>query len=290
MRSAIFFSKRALTLGTLTVMSAGAVFVAPAAQAATYYDLDFETTISGDPLDAYQLDTAAGQYGFSTTLGNIGEIWLADGITITGYDSNYITDPDSSGPSIANLGLFNSNCIWGTEPDANAVTEKCQRKVGSKTRGDNDLSTRYLGENNLGNLLIFEENPGDFTPDDTRSGGTFVFDFMGADKDFWVESLSVVDDAEVTIQYFYKDGTPATTEETGTVPGDNDVTFFSGAQQRAIAKIAVQFEDSGGIGGIRLKEIEKDRPRIPEPTATLGLFAFGAVATCLKRRQQDITA
>lgn len=302
MHSAKFFSKQTLTLGVMLVLGGGAVLIAPTAQAATF-TLDFGSTGfdgAGEALNPHDLDDSDGQllmdgtYGTSTGA-SIGTIWSDLGITITGYDNDYIDNPAASSMNANPLGLFKSDCIIGTANNA-ANTTKCQKKIGGKTFGDNDLATGVTGDvfgipwtssttPNLGNLLIFEENPGNSAPDDTASGGTFVFDFDPT-KNWAVESISVVDDADVTIKYFYKDGTPATTEEMGTVPGDNDITFFTGAQSRAISKIAVQFENSGGIGGIRLKEIEEVIPTIPEPTAGLGLIAFGAVAAHLKRKPQ----
>jgi hypothetical protein len=311
------FAKKAFTLGAMTVLSAGAFLAAPAAQAATF-DLDFNTTGfngSGSALDPHDLDGSGQEIdgtSYSTSIGNIGSIWSNLGLNIFGYGNNYIGNEDISALDNT-LGLFNSNCTFGHSGRGVLDKSRCEQRLRNAnnqwtTYGDNDLATgittahdgtsvNVLGvvpngvtsPPNLGNLLIFEENKGNFAPDDTASGGTFVFKFDD-DKNYLVESISVVDDAKVKIKYYYKDGTPATTEEAGNVPGENDITFFSGAQQRAISKIAVQFENSGGIGGIRLKEIEEIIPTIPEPTAGLGLVAFGAVAARLKRKQQAVEA
>ncbi|NJN20698.1 MAG: hypothetical protein HC812_05280 [Leptolyngbya sp. RL_3_1] len=301
----------------MTVLSAGAILMAPAARAASFH-LDFNTTGfngSGLTLDAHELDGSGQNISgtdYSTSIGNIGTIWSSLGLNIFGYDNNYIGNETTSNLNNSPLGLFNSNCTFGHAGNGVLDKTRCEQRLRNgnnrwTTYGDNDLATgittahdhstvNILGTvpsglaspPNLGNLLIFEENKGNAAPDDTASGGTFVFKFDD-DKNYAVESLSVVDDAKVKIKYYYKDGSPATTEEAGTVPGENDITFFSGAQQRAISKIAVQFENSGGIGGIRLKEIKTHVPSIPEPTAALGLLAFGAVATRLKRNQRSVS-
>lgn len=304
------FAKKAFTLGAMTVLSAGAFLAAPAAQAATYYDLDFEktsanaTTNAGADLNPFLLDSNSGQYGFGTTSSktSIGDIWLPDGISITGYQGNYITNQNRSKIT---LGLFDSSCSQGTNTGTQINNNgKCERRINRSIHGDNDLATgisAFVTEFNadgtiksrintktpdLGNLLIFEENPGNATPDDTANGGTFVFDFANALKKYSVEKISVVDDADVDIKYYYADGT--TSEEGANIVGENEVGFFSSAEQKQIAKVAVRFQNSGGIGGIRLKEIVI--PTIPEPTAVLGLIAFGAVAARLKRKPQATEA
>ncbi|MGD1904879.1 MAG: hypothetical protein ACFB0C_02660 [Leptolyngbyaceae cyanobacterium] len=281
MRSTYSFSKPAFALGAATALSVGAVCLAPAAQAATYYDLDFnynglvkngDTSSAGDPLSAYLLDSAGGQYGYGTLAGSfdaISTIWEDDGIFITTDPKGRRTDP---------LGLFNSNC----NPDRHAATDPCEQKIGGKWKGDPDLATGTLfGTSPQGNLLIFEENPGDGAPDDTKHGGVITFDVSS--KNWFLEEIGFVDDISGgLITYTFADDTMET--DAINIAGDNKLEFYSPTQAKEIKTVAVEYYGSGAISGLRFKEAEPVVPRIPEPTATLGLAIFGAIATRLKRQ------
>lgn len=269
---------------------------APAAQAATF-DLDFnwsglvvdgDTSTAGKALDANKID-GAGNKGYqwangekrSTTSGNIGDIWEDYGVTITGLNKSE-TQANSSP-----LGLFNSNCTPSGGTSANGFKASCAK---SNSWGDNDLATGQGSYKNIsydtqaqGNLLIFEENAGDGVADDTGKGGTFLFDIAG-DKNWTVEEIGILDDAKGQITYTYRDGSQSS--EDIDIHGENELQFFTAAQEKAIAKIAVRFDGSGGITGVRFKDIE-EATHVPEPVAVLGLMVFGTVATRLKRQQQE---
>lgn len=276
----------------MTVLSAGAFLAAPAAQAATYYDLDFNRTLltkevdgiiteRGDALNAYLLD-GAGQYGYSTTSGNIGNIWAGEGVYITTDYTNGGNDP---------LGLFNSNCntSYGNITSANSTA--C---ASNRNNGDRDLATGQGSYGNVsyntesqGNLLIFEEHAGRKGPDDNAKGGTITFDVTG--KGWTLDEIGFVDDIKngLITYTFFDDST-----ETDTIKIDeeNGLKFFAPAQVKEIKTVAVKYHGSGAISGLRFKELEPVIPTIPEPTAALGLIAFGTVATRLKRKQQGTEA
>ena len=314
MKPVTSFTKKAFTLGAMTVLSAGAVLAAPGVQAATYYNLDFERTSANasskadKDLNPFRLDRSGGQYGFGTTSGknSIGDIWLADGIQITGYSGNYFSDNYQNRNEIT-YGLFDSACEIGTN-DCNQTNNrgKCQRKVDGQTDGDNDLATgisvahdgsdthvtyfNYDGTidsrekkktPDLGNLLIFEENPGDGAPDDTKHGGVITFDVSS--KNWFLEEIGFVDDISGgLITYTFADDTMET--DAINIAGDNKLEFYSPTQAKEIKTVAVKYYGSGAISGKRFKEAEQMVPRIPEPTATLGLAIFGAIAIRLKRQ------
>jgi hypothetical protein len=329
------FSKKAFTLGAMTVLSAGTILMAPAAQAATYFNLDFEKAPDNTDLNSFLLDSSSGQtidgvtYGTKSSFTSVGQIWSDLGIEIFGYDNDYVDDVlnnRSTNTGNRTLGLFQSNCLPSNNGEydgadgvsAQGFTTPCAN-VNSGGAGDNDLATgTYYDEDGKllydttpqGNLLIFEENPGRNNnnvagfeglgrPDDTANGGTFLFDLTNFTGDWTVDGISIVDDADGQITYFYEDGSNSQvaidiasnpTANPNLTDGENEVrTFFGADAQKKISKIAVQFDNSGGIGGIRLKEIQEHVPSIPEPTAALGLLAFGAVATQLKRNQRSVS-
>lgn len=295
----VSFTKYAFASGAMTVLSIFGLFATPSAQAATL-DLDFnwsglvvdgDTSNSGKRLNAYKLD-GGGTKGFqrangkkrSTAIGNIGEIWQAYGITITGL--NKAGTESNSAP----LGLFNSNCVAWEGTSASGFTSDCAQ---SKSLGDNDLATGEGSYENIsynteaqGNLLIFEENVGNGTPDDTGSGGTFKFE-IDEDKHWTFERIGILDDANGRITFTYRDGT--TKVKSFDIEGENELRFFTDDQEKEIAQVAVKLNGSGAITGLRFKEID-DSPRIPEPTTALGLVVFGTLATRIKRQTQGAIA
>ncbi|MGF1521797.1 MAG: hypothetical protein ACFBSF_05690 [Leptolyngbyaceae cyanobacterium] len=279
----------------MTVLTSN-VMAVPAAQAATF-DLDFDwsglvvdgdTSNAGKALNAYKIDGGGKGYQWangakrSTTRDNIGAIWEDFGITITGLNNS------QTAANSTPLGLFNSNCAPKDGTSESGFTFACAK---SKTLGDNDLATGKGSYGNInydtqaqGNLLIFEENAGDGVADDTSKGGTFLFDIADG-KNWTVENIGVVDDAKGKITYTYRDGSKSS--ENINIQGENEVQYFTAAQKKEIARIAVQFNNSGGISGLRFREIEEAPAHVPEPTAVLGLVAFGAVSRRLKRQKQE---
>ena len=263
----------------MAALSAGAVLAAPEVQAASYH-LNFDYSglnNEGEALNTHLLDGAGQTINgvlYSTTEGNIGDIWKSYGITITGDPARRRTDP---------LGLFNSNCTTGHAGNNNFDADRCEQRIDGTTYGDNDLATgSAFGTASQGNLLIFEENEGNGAPDDTIPGGEFYFD-IAEDKHWTVEEIGFVDDARGSITYTYRDGTSDT--EVFDIPGENQLEFFTGAQDKLISQIAVTFNSSGGITGLKFQE-ETPIASVPEPAAGLGLVVFGAIASRLKRKQQ----
>ncbi|MDB9525504.1 hypothetical protein PN498_05855 [Oscillatoria sp. CS-180] len=290
-------SKTALSLGVMAVTSTGAAFFTPSAQAATF-DLDFnwsglivdgDATNAGQALDANQLDTRSGQRidgtKFSTKKGNIGSIWDDYGISITGLDKQ------GRRSNSAPLGLFNSNCVARGGVSVNGFTGTCAR---NGSLGDNDLATGKGSYGNVtydtiaqGNLLIFEENKGNGTADDTSKGGTFVFDIAN-DKNWFVEEIGIVDDARGEITYTYRDGTVST--EMIDINGENELQFFNAAQEKEIAQVAVRFDGSGGISALRFRDEVVENASVPEPTMAIGLISLGAIVVRTKRQRKTTLA
>lgn len=251
-------------------LASGAI-AAPAQ--ANSFTLDFETDADGNALDAQLLD-GAGQNGFSTTNDNIGDIWSSIGITIT---------DDSNAP----LGLFNSNCVAAGGTSANGFTTACNI---NNSLGDPDLATGTGSYGNIsydsdpqGNLLIFEENAGNGTPDDTSSGGTIKFDFdldniLSSVK---LQEIGIVDDASGTLTVNFLDNTTFT--QTIDIDNENELKFFSlsdADQAKEIRDFSVQFNGSGGITGVAFAEFKK----IPEPMTLWGIAVVAGAGLGLKRR------
>ncbi|MEO1093562.1 MAG: PEP-CTERM sorting domain-containing protein [Cyanobacteria bacterium J06638_28] len=299
--------KHTAALGAMFVLGGSTLLLAPAAQAAAIstsqtniYDLNFnwsglvvndDTTSAGDALDAFNLDTQNGQTvddtQFSTKLGNIGDIWSEYGITITGLNKR------GTKANSAPLGLFDSACAPKNGSSNNGFTVDCENKVNGKNHGDNDLATgngSYWHKGSQitydtleqGNLLIFEENKGNGRPDDIAGGGTFLFD-IAEDKQWTIDQIAIVDDAKGTITYTYRDGTESS--EDINIKGENELKFFSAAQDKEISQVAVQFKGSGGIGGLRFREIQPPIPRVPEPASAMGLVLVGGLASRLRRHK-----
>ncbi len=277
--------QQAFALSATALVGVGTALFASGAEAATF-ELDFDTNGlngEGTALDARLMD-GVGQdvegTTYSTTTGNIGSIWADYGISITALFDDAAGD--------APLGLFNSNCKPRGGTSASGFTDPCEIKINGKSFGDNDLATGVGSYKKgqiaydtapQGNLLIFEENVGNAAPDDTAGGGTILFEI--ADNKRWaIESIGLVDDASGLITYTYRDGSSSSEEIS--VLDENELKFFTGAQAKEIAKIAVQFTDSAGISGLRFREMDKPRPKIPEPSALVGLLAVSGVAARFK--------
>lgn len=289
------FSKYAFSLGAMILLGSNAVLTAPAAHAASF-DLDFDwsslvvdgdTSNAGKSLNASRIDGdgmwANGEKR-STTIDNIGTIWEKHGITITGLNKS------GTRANSASLGLFNSSCAPKGGTSASGFTVSCAE---SDSLGDNDLATGIGSYKDIsynteaqGNLLIFEENAGNGIADDTAGGGTFVFDVADG-KNWTVEQIGIVDDAKGKITYTYRDGSKSS--EKIRIHEENELQFFTAAQQKEIARIAVKFNGSGGISGLRFREIEAKVPTVPEPVSVMGLMIFGAAAIRLKRQQIEET-
>lgn len=281
------------------MLGGSAMLLAPSAQAAAFntYELDFNWsglvvngTATGYDLDAYALDDDGGQTidgtEYSTELGNIGDIWSEYGITINALAN------DGIATNKAPLGLFNSACKPKGGTSYSGFTADCE----TGKHGDNDLATGKGSYKNSrinydtldqGNLLIFEENEGNGTPDDTARGGTFLFE-IAEDKRWTIDQIAIVDDAQGQITYTYRDGTESSEEID--IAGENELKFFSAAQNKAISTVAVQFNNSGGIGGLRFREIQKPIPRVPEPASVVGLLVVGGLASRLRRREPSAKA
>lgn len=280
------------------MLGGSAMLLAPSAQAAAFniYDLDFNYsslvvngTATGYALDAYDLDKNSGQTidgtKYSTKIGNIGDIWGEYGITINALAN------DGIAANKAPLGLFNSACKPKGGTSDSGFTANCE--IGR--HGDNDLATGKGSYKNStinydtldqGNLLIFEENEGNGTPDDTAKGGTFLFN-IDADKQWTIDQIAIVDDAQGQITYTYRDGTQSS--EDISIAGENELKFFSAAENKAISQVAVQFDNSGGIGGLRFREVQPPIPRVPEPASVVGLLVVGGLASRLRRRESSTT-
>ena len=240
------------------------------AQAATF-NLDFETTLDGRTLNARRID-GPGQFGYSTTAGNVNEIWEDAGITIT-----------TSGTS-APLGLFQSNCLPRRGVSNDGFTTRCNR---SNSLGDPDLATGNGSYGDItydtapqGNVLIFEENPGNRTPDDIASGGTIRFDFdrrvLSSVK---IDEIGLIDDVRGSIFVKYLDGTTDFRQNIS-VSEENALTFFSPTDGQ-VDYFTVSFNGSGALSGVVFSEFKQ----VPEPMTILGTLTAGVFGFIAKRKR-----
>ena len=250
--------------------------------------LDFQTAPDGTVLDPIALDgsgQAIGGQTFSTSLGNVGQLFNTNGISIT-------ATPNASS---ATLGLFNSNCV-PTGGFNSAGTTPCGT---SNRNGDNDLATGIgfnpNGERDgtdgivdginfntapQGNLLIFEENAGNGTPDDSGRGGTFSFSF---DRSFvqraFLQEVVLVDDVSGNVELFFTDNTSQRVEFEGLL--ENEViTIGAGIfQQQDLVSFDVNFDGSGGLSALVFSEFadlntgSNNTGAVPEGETVLGLVA-----------------
>ena len=269
----------------LIIGAAGSVLTAPAAYANSFV-LDFETDSQGNILDANHLD------GHGTgPRTDIGDLWKDIGITITG-DPNWGNAP---------LGLFNTNCIPVDARNISSDFDPATTPLCGVNRnlGDNDLATgkgSYDGISYLskpqGNALIFEENPGNGTPDDTSKGGTieFHFDLVNQLDEVILGSAFFIDDSRGKIVVTYEDNENPW-ERRFKVDGENEVRKFAlGARDetRNAKKLAITFDGSGAIGGLKFRSFKEKPASVPEPTGLLGLaIAGGFGARTLRKRQLE---
>ncbi len=154
------------------------------------------------------------------SLGNIGDLWSNIGVTITG----------SPNDGTSQLGLFNSNCVANGGTSSNGFTDPCNT---SSTAGDPDLATGTGSYGTINydttpqaNVLIFEENQLNGTPDDDVSGGTVTFTFDDILlNDVRLDQVAIIDDAQGSIVVNYADGSTFT--QTLLNLEENELSFFN---------------------------------------------------------------
>ncbi|MEM1367507.1 MAG: PEP-CTERM sorting domain-containing protein, partial [Cyanobacteria bacterium P01_H01_bin.15] len=238
------------------------------------------------------------------------------GITITKSQTN------------APVGLFNSNCLpVGSGARSNqGFTRLCEGENPINNNGDNDLATgtgvnpdgnalfnpgsppppfsncltpppdqvNFCTEPQ-GNVLIFEENPGDGNPDDEVDNGKVTFDF----NDRFVvriQEIFAIDDIEATLEIVFRDGD--TFSETLDVVGVENavVSFGTGSPfsnnplpipDKNVDSFSIQLSNpsgtstsSGAISGV----VFSDFPELPEPSTYLGLGTLGLLMLARKKR------
>jgi hypothetical protein len=278
---------------TLLILGAvGGTLTTPSASANDFV-LDFETDSQGNSLNTIsswtnpnQLDT----HGNGNRV-NVGDLWKDIGITITGNRN-------------APLGLFNSNCKpYDDGISLSGFTQAC----GTSTQnGDDDLATGegyykevrngfeyngqdyryYYNTDPQGNVLIFEENPGNGTPDDTSNGGEIFFNFDRSKLErVVIESIGIIDDAKGEIFVEYMDG--STFSEAINLRDENELKFFN-PDQKDVKNFMVKFNGSGAVTGVTFAEYKKTPAPVPEPAGLLGLaIAGGFGARTLRKRQSE---
>ncbi|MEB3268433.1 MAG: PEP-CTERM sorting domain-containing protein [Leptolyngbya sp.] len=284
----------------LTLGIVGSALTTPSAYAADFV-LDFQTDAHGNLLDANALDT----HGNGDRV-DIGTLWSDIGITITG----------SPKQGNAPLGLFNSNCKpFDDGISLSGFTQACGT---STSNGDDDLATGegyydqdrngafsydingngtiqrnqerfryYYNTAPQGNVLIFEENPGNGTPDDTSIGGDIFFNFDRSKlSKVVIESIGIIDDAKGELFVEYMDG--STFSETIDIRNENELKFFNPAQ-KDVKNFLVRFNGSGAVTGVTFAEFKEAPVPVPEPTGLLGLALAGGfgVRTLRKRQPQS---
>lgn len=274
----------------------GSLLVAVGPAQAAGLTLDFQTAPDGTILDPNALDGSGQVIGgetFSTSLGNIDRLFNANGINLT-------ATPNSSSST---LGLFNSNCTPSSGGFNSAGTVACGT---SRSNGDDDLATgtgfNPFGEQAVnginfdstpqGNLLIFEENRGNGTPDDSGSGGTFSFSF---DRDIIqravLQEVVVVDDVSGNIELFFTDNTTQIVDFEGLVENDV-VTLGTGIiQQQDLASFNINFDGSGGLSSVVFAEFadssSNNTGAVPEGETVFGLIAAAGLFGLKKKLKKN---
>lgn len=258
--------------------------IAPAQ--ASSFTLDFNTAPDGTALNPYQLDSLSGQtlgtQTFSTSSGNIGNIWKSIGIGIGAIDSK------------APLGLFNTNCLpYSSDGTPGRSVDGFTQPCNLDNRdGDPDLATGAGSYNAVsydtvpqGNALIFEETPGIGLPDDTTYGGTIQFDFdletvLASVK---LSQVGIVDNTEGTLVVNFIDGSSVT--KTLNNNRENQLQFFNLSdteQMKVVKNFSVAFNGSGAVTGVVFSEFQQ-REKIPEPTVLWGVLAATGIGFGYKR-------
>lgn len=277
---------------------AGSLLAAVGPAQAASLTLDFQTAFDGTVLNPNALDGSGQVIGgqtFSTASGNIGQLFNFNGISITAA-------PNSSRST---LGLFNSNCV-PTGGSNSAGTVACGT---SNSNGDNDLATgtgfNPAGERDgadgavdginfnstpQGNLLIFEENPGNGTPDDSGRGGTFSFNLdRGFVQRAFLQEIVFVDDVSGDIELFFTDNTSETIDFDGLL--ENEVFAIGGDsfRQQDLAAFDINFDGSGGLSSVAFSEFAtastsaSNTGAVPEGETALGLLAAAGLFGLKKR-------
>jgi hypothetical protein len=160
--------------------------------------------------------------------------------------------------------------------------------------GDNDLATGKGSYGKIsydteaqGNALIFEENPGNGTPDDTARGGEIRFDFnrtlLSSVK---IDKIGIVDDAQGEIIVNYTDGSQFF--QTITNSKENQLQFFN-PDSKQVQDFVVKFNGSGAISGVVFSEFNPvgEPTDVPEPMAGLGLLLVGGYGLKVMRSREQ---
>ena len=135
-------------------------------------------------------------------------------------------------------------------------------------------------------MLIFEENPGNGTPDDTAIGSEIFFNFDRTKlQEVVIESIGIIDDAKGEILVEYMDG--STFSETIHISDENELQFFN-PDQKDVKNFMVKFNGSGAVTGVTFARLKEVPASVPEPAGLLGLaIAGGFSARTLRKRQLE---
>lgn len=244
----------------------------------------------------------------------VGELWRGLGIDITGTSAMSLLDSHDyflNGKSGGNgtgqdTSLTMNGNPSGTQGDGDPdlLTGNDLNVSNNKTSATGVNNTRPNARN-LGNLLIFEENPGDAVPDDSSATEKWTFEvddennFSGKSVTARLSRFVFVDDVEAGfIELTFLDNPNTAANEAGVTLTKNDITElgFEGPAENAIFErdiqallaqydadngtsyaetnldfFAVGFTDtSGGIGEVEFDFLNTAPTPVPEASTLLG--------------------
>jgi hypothetical protein len=302
------FPKCARILSVLMLMGTGAIGMAPAAQATSYY-LDFEGL---DPLDVRVGDWDSDNKGDKEDY-LISDEWLQTyGVSINAYgkpddyskpDWEYNPNVDYAKLESRDLILFNT--------DPNYYGDAARKNNGHFKGGfDTDLLTGIDSRTGkdyvtdpLGNVLIMQERRRHgYKPDDEAGGGLISFtfqeivdltsiDLLDVEDDFDKRGKQIIfnaygeNDTHLRTWRFDEDalGEQVTQVSAGTDKGNNSLYTFNFNQQ-GVKRFDVLYPGSGAIAALRWEQNQAP-PKVPEPATALGLLTLVGAGLRLKRSQ-----
>ncbi|KAL3920185.1 MAG: hypothetical protein SGILL_003389, partial [Bacillariaceae sp.] len=212
-------------------------------------DLDFEEFVNGQYITDDLFDSSCVTI---TTVANAGGLGGAARV-FDSFDHLNTCDEDLISPSPKFFGHpagvhFCSDCCGGGPYLMDPCSSGTDCDNGCKLRGGVQTPNPYKNQDNLGNLLIIQEDNGSNTcPDDSRFGGDIIFEFCRPVTILAGKILDNDRNENANVTFFYEDGTHFK-EEVDNV-GDNGV-FTGNYNEEHVTKFVFSFKGSGSVAGL----------------------------------------
>jgi hypothetical protein len=286
---------------------------------ADYNDLVSEIEWNNGDIDGISGATTPNYKGVK-----VGDFWKGLGITVT-QSSGTIALMDSFDPFLNDGVAGDSGNVKNgagvtsskADGDPDNLTGKDPAVVAKKkdaTAPNNGKPGQpILG---MGNLLIFEETPGDAIPDDTGNGGIIRFEiddenlYTGISVEARLSQFLFVDDTRGKISLTFVDGTTLTSTSHTTLSGlnyagtiENEIFFvdikglledYDAATGNDYANTnldywSVDFDSSGGLGEVQFEFLNTAPPAVPETSTLAGAsvaFGLAGASFLIKRKRK----